>query len=47
MRCSRSAPRDCTFTIFAITDAIDRHFQTEQADDKGDDGSTDTLAPVG
>ena len=31
----------------AITDAIDRHVQTERADDKGDDGSTDTLAPVG
>ncbi len=31
----------------AITDAIDRHVQAEQADDKGDDGSAGALAPVG
>ena len=31
----------------AITDAIDRHVQAEQADDQGDDGQAGALAPVG
>jgi integrase len=31
----------------AITDAIDRHVQTEQDGDQDDGGSADTLAPVG